>query len=346
MAISTSDFARLEAEAKEQDGKARSEGKTLKDIRSRGFMNAGVSLGFNGLSARDKDTGSWKGFDIDIARAIASGVLGDCNLVNYVPLQSRQRFSALKNGMIDLGSYNSSITFSREVLNEIKFVHPILFDNEVLLTRIDNLQTRTHKPTLASVRKNRIAAIQGSTTRPNLIQYLEKTGLNFEIALYKSPSEARNAYENSECDLYCLDFYLLAAERALLQDPAHHIFLEDIVAREAMSPAVSNRDNHWETVVAWILKGLITAEELDITSKNINTIRRDRGAPRDRFLNPPRKICKALNLTENFFQNVISQVGNYGEIFEKNLGSESGLGLARKENRLRSRGGLLYAPPM
>jgi ABC-type amino acid transport substrate-binding protein len=316
----------------------------LSVIKKRGAINAGVSLGFKGFSIQDEVTNHWKGFDIDIARAVAAGVFGDSRCVNYIPLQSGNRFSALQEGLIDLGVFNSSITFTREVFHDVRFIQPILFDGEALLTRLSNLYEGEKALNSTSVKNKKIAAMYGSTTKENLIRYFSSRNLSFEIILFDSPTEARKAYELGECDLYCLDYYLLSGEKSVLRDSEQHVILNDVVSLEAMSPAVSNKDTQWAMAVSWIIRSLIEAEELGITSRNIQTLNISADSYVEKFLCPDKKICELLGLVENFTQKVISEVGNYSEIFARNLGKNSELKLERRDNKLRSEGGLLYSP--
>lgn len=316
----------------------------IKVIQRRGSLNAGVSLGFRGLSHRNETSGDWQGFDIDIARAVAAGVLGDSRAINYFPLQSGDRFDALNNGLIDIGTYNSSITFSREVAHGVKFVQPILFDGEALLTSRKNLRQAVLEMNCHSLKNRVIAAMRGSTTQENLLRFFKSKNLTCEIVQFDSPAEARQAYEDGRCDVYCLDYYLLAGEKSLLSQPDQHVILNDVVSREAMSPAVSGHDSQWVAAVSWIIRTLIEAEELGISSDNVNTLNVPEESYIRQFLYPKKELCAMLGLPENFTRTVIAQVGNYAQIFDRNLGVNSAMNLQRRENKLRSNGGLLYSP--
>lgn len=311
-------------------------------IRQRDVLNVGVSLGFRGLSFRNAVKNCWEGFDIDLARAVAVAVFGDAGKIHYMPLQSGDRFRALRDGVIDLGSFNSSITFQREAESEVTFVHPMLFDGEVLMTPASNLLEPVEQASYT--RKRRIAAMRGSTTEENLKRYFGNLNLSCEISLFDSPSQARQAYQHGECNIYCLDSYLLAGERAQLTDKEAHIVLQDRISLETMSPAVASNDPQWLKAVTWIMRALIEAENLQVSSKNIHEMSQEATGYLKTFLYPSEQNCKNLGLRPEFIREIIHQVGNYGEIFQRNLGKYSELNQARRDNNLWSQGGMLYSP--
>jgi len=314
----------------------------IERIRQHDVLNVGVSLGFKGLSFRNALLNCWEGFDIDLARAVAVAVLGDVGKIHYMPLQSGDRFRALRDGVIDLGSFNSSITFQRESESEVSFVHPMLFDGEVLMTPASNLLEPVEQAKYT--RERRIAAMRGSTTEENLKRYFGNLNLSCEIRLFDSPTQARQAYQLGECNIYCLDSYLLAGERAQLKDKEAHIILQDRISLEAMSPAVSSHDTQWLKAVTWIMRTLIEAENLQITSKNILEMSQEATGYLRTFLYPSEQHCKNLGLRPDFIRAIIHQIGNYGEIFQRNLGKYSELNQERRDNNLWSQGGMLYSP--
>ncbi|MBW7981942.1 transporter substrate-binding domain-containing protein [Enterobacillus tribolii] len=311
-------------------------------VRQRNVLNVGVSLGFKGLSVRDPIHNRWEGFDIDLARAVAAAVLGDSRKINFIPLQTSDRFTALRDGVIDLGTFNASITFQREADYGITFVHPMLFDGEVLMTPVTNLSEPVCEARMT--RKRRVAALRGSTTQENLRNYFDRLGLDCDIMLFDSPLQARQAYQNGLCDLYCLDYYLLAGERAQLPNKEMHIILHDRISLEAMSPAVCSHDPAWISAVGWVMKSLIEAESLNICSKVVDEVYREADGYTKTFLQPGEGLCRRLGLLPEFTREVISQVGNYGEIFNRNLGDKSALKLERRDNYPWASGGMLYSP--
>jgi polar amino acid transport system substrate-binding protein len=243
-------------------------GMVIQKIRASDVINVGVSLGFVGLSFRKSHNSQWEGFDIDLAKAVAIAVLGNSKKINFISLQSGDRFQALKENIIDLGCFNASITFQREIDYYVSFVHPMLFDGEVLMTNIDNLINSEKKA--KSTKKRFIAAMRGSTTQDNLKRYFGRLELDCEIMLFETPQQARESYQNGICNIYCLDSYLLAGERIQLEDKENHIILEDIISLEAMSPAISSADPLWHSTVSWIMKSLIEAENLGINKNNVH----------------------------------------------------------------------------
>ncbi|WP_240618669.1 transporter substrate-binding domain-containing protein [Pectobacterium punjabense] len=238
----------------------------IKRIQQHNVLNVGVSLGFKGLSQRDAVSNAWEGFDIDLARAVAISVLADSGKIHFVPLQSADRFQALRDGVIDLGTFNSSVTFQREVEFGVSFVHPMLFDGEVLMTSYNNLTQAT--PQAQFTRQRRIAAMRGSTTEENLTRYFAGLNLSCDIILFDSPRQARRAYQQGECDIYCLDSYLLAGEHVQLADKEQHLILDDRISLEVMAPAINSQDPQWHTATRWVMRALIEAENLGLNSHN------------------------------------------------------------------------------
>lgn len=314
----------------------------IQRIKQHDILNVGVSLGFKGLSSRDTAGNSWSGFDIDLARAVAVSVLGDSGKIHFIPLQSANRFQALRDGVIDLGTFNASVTFQREAGFDISFVHPMLFDGEVLMTSRHNL-TDT-QPQARFTRSRRIAAMRGSTTEENLTRYFAALDLPCEIRLFDSPLQARLAYQRGECDIYCLDSYLLAGEHSQLADKEQHLILDDRISLEAMAPAVSSEDPQWHAAVRWVMRALIEAENLGLNSQNIAEKGKHPAGYLQTFLCPDTAMCQNLGLRDSFIRDVIRQVGNYGEIFERHLGSNSTLKQSRRDNRPWALGGMLYSP--
>ncbi len=316
----------------------------IKDIQKRGFLRAGVSLGFHGFSRLNPATGQWQGFDIELARALSAAILGNEKAIEFIPLSSSERFDALQSNRIDIGTYNASITLSREIISQVDFTHPMLYDGEGLLAR--KIEKDEKSPTWGNLlsRNPRIAALKGSTTQQNLVRFFQSRNLNFDTALYRSPKEAREAYDDGECDMFCLDRYLLAGAQTVLKEPFAHEVLPYAISREAMAPFVSNADPQWRTVASWIMRVLIEAESLEIDSNNIDKFDESKNSYEYRFLNPPEFIWKYLGLERHYVKAVIKSVGNYGTIFERTLGNKSGINAPRRENRPWQHGGMLWCP--
>ncbi|PHM48865.1 transporter substrate-binding domain-containing protein [Xenorhabdus miraniensis] len=319
-----------------------SAGAVIQRIKTHDVLNVGVSLGFIGLSFREDHNSDWEGFDIDLAKAVAIAVLGNSERINFIPLQSGDRFQALKENIIDLGCFNASITFQREIIHYVSFVHPMLFDGEILMTHMDNLINAV--PEAKATKKRCIAAMRGSTTQENLERYFGELGLNCEVKLFESPKHAREAYQKGICNIYCLDSYLLSGERIQLEEKEKHILLKDRISLEAMSPTVSSYDPLWHSAVSWVMKSLVEAENLGLNKHNIHEKYNISTGYLNRFLKPSKELCNKLGLQAEFTYKIISEIGNYGEIFERNLGKNSILNQERRKNKPWAEGGMLYSP--
>jgi len=306
-------------------------GDTLSAIRKRGYLRSGVSLGLTGLSEyRD---GYWSGFDIDVAKAVATLILDDASPIEFVPLASERRFEALKSKDIDIGTFNSSINIGRIAKYGVHFVHPILFDGELIMQRKgESASTVT------------VAALQGSTTEENLNRYFTENRINAIIKNHKTFDEARDAYETGMCNAYCLDGYLLAGERLKLSVPSEHIIKPERISLEAMSPAVRAEDISLWRIASLATSILIEAENLSIDQENLHE---HVSSPRlyvHSFLNPSADFCKGLNISKGAVKSLLTAVGNYADVFERNLGAKSALQQPRRENQLRKNGGILFSP--
>jgi len=285
--------------------------------------------------------GNCRGFDIDCARALSSAIFGNSDHVSFVPLSSGERFSALRDQRIDVGFFNASANVNRETMEQVTFVHPVLYDGETFMHR-------TGDPLVAddiSLWSDEIgiAVLQGSTTAENLEAYFRAHSARPRVHLYRSPQEARQAYLNNECQVYCLDKYLLYGERSLFATPGRHRIRQERISFEYMSPVTAYQDHRWSTSVALVMKALIAAEEvmseamaLGIRSTNdIRSVRLFRFRP---------EVEQKFGLRRDFVERVVHAVGTYADLFERNIGSKSDLKAPRAENIPRSRGGLLSSP--
>lgn len=318
----------------------------LEKIRRRGSIRVGASLGFYGLSSYDEDSDKWIGFDIDIARAIAVAVLGDADAVEFVPLASSDRFEALDKGHIDLGSYNSSITYNREAEHNATFIHPILYDGEVFATRRENLSRKKGADSsIQDAKRVSIGMMAGSTTADNVSQYCGKKNVQYVPRSYGTPQEALTGYISGEVDIYCLDSYLLAGELSRNGEIEDHVFLNDQVSLEAMSPVARSSDWEFAKAIRWALFAIIEADNLGLTQGSAPFTDESALTPYVRkFLRPTTLSVKNLGLRPNFTSSIIEKVGSYSDIFERNLGMRSALKQQRKSNHPRTRGGMLYSP--
>lgn len=307
---------------------------TLEDVRAKGKLICGVSEGLPGFSERSK-SGAWRGFDVDFCKAVAAAALGRDAKVDYVPLSAEARFDALKSGRIDLLSRNSTWTMSRDLGLGIEFAGISYFDGQGFL--VPALFGATSPLQLDGAR---ICVVSGTTSEENASAFFQNKKLKATFARFAKRAEARSAYSAQKCDVLTGDRSALAAERSLLKNPQDHSILRDVISKEPLGPATREDDRKWIGLVRWTLFALINAEELGLTSASIATSGRQQalamGAP----------AAKALGLADDWMVSVIGKVGNYAEIFNRNLGQDTSLELSRGINALWNQGGLLYAPPM
>jgi len=307
---------------------------TLDDVRSRDKLICGVSEGLPGFSEKN-GSGVWQGFDVDFCKAVAAAVLGDTAKVEYVPLTADVRFNALTDRRIDLLSRNSTWTMSRELELGIEFVGISYFDGQGFL--VPTLLGATSALQLDGAK---ICVGSGTTSEQNAAEFFQSKKLKVSFLRFTEGSDARAAYASEKCDVFTADRSALAAARSLLPEPQNHVILRDVISKEPLGPATRKDDPKWIGLVRWTLFALINAEELGLDSKSIANGQRQRaielGAP----------ATRSLGLSNDWLVKVIGGVGNYAEIFERNLGENTPLALTRGVNALWTQGGLLYAPPM
>src|SRR5215510_11957706 len=307
---------------------------TLDDVRSRGKLICGVSEGLPGFSEKD-GSGVWHGFDVDFCKAVAAAVLGDTGKVEYVPLSATIRFDALTDRRIDLLSRNSTWTMSRDLELGIEFAGVSYFDGQGFL-----VPTLFGATSALQLNGARICVASGTTSEQNAAEFFQNKNLKVSFLRFDKWADARAAYALEKCDVFTGDRSALAAERSLLPTPQDHVILRDVISKEPLGPATRKDDPKWTGLVRWTLFALINAEELGLSSRSVVTTHRQLAME----LAAP--ATRALGLSGDWLINVIAGVGNYGEIFERNLGQDTPLELSRGMNALWKEGGLLYAPPM
>lgn len=319
---------------------------TLEDVQARGTLNCGVTTGLAGFAAPD-DAGVWTGLDVDMCRAVAAAVLGDSEAVKYVPTTAKERFTALQSGEVDLLARNTTWTFSRDVQLGFEFVGINYYDGQGFMVRKDLGVSSALELNGASV-----CVQTGTTTELNMADYFRANNMELNSVVFEKNEEARQAYDEGRCDAYTTDASGLAAERSVLADPSAHIILPEIISKEPLGPLVRHGDNQWGDIVRWTLNSMIIAEEFGVTSENVEEMKSSDNPEVQRLLGVEvveegqSRMGSMLGLSDEWAYNIISQVGNYGESFEANVGVKTPLGLARGLNQLWSKGGLMYAPPM
>lgn len=314
---------------------------TVEAIKSRGYVQCGASTGVAGFSLPD-DQGKWTGFDVDFCRAVAAAVTGDAEAVRFTPLTSQQRLLALQSGEIDLLSRTTTWTLQRDAGSGLDFAAPTFFDGQGFLVRRELGAAR-----LADLDGGTICLSAGTTLERNVADWFRSNQLEFEPVVFSNTTEARDAYFNGRCDAYTSDSAALAAARATMaSDPNAHVILPDIISREPLTPAVREDDPAWFDIVRWTVYALIEAENLGVASDNVEAMLESDNPDVQRLLGVTPGNGAALGLPETWALEMIRQVGNYAEIFDRNVGPDTPLGLDRGLNALWREGGLMYPMPL
>jgi general L-amino acid transport system substrate-binding protein len=314
---------------------------TLDDVRARGHLQCGINTGLAGFAFTD-DQGNWRGFDVALCKGVAAAVFGDASKVKYTNLTGKTRFEALKAGEIDILSRNTTWTYSRDVDLKLTFLGVSFYDGQGFMVPASLGVSSATELDGASV------CIQtGTTTELNLADYFRRNDMKYEPVPIESNEEARQNYLSGRCDVYTTDRSGLAATRAALDNPDDHVVLPEIVSKEPLGPLVRHGDDEWGDVVRWVLDVLIIAEEKGISSDNVAEMagQMSKDAEINRMLGTEGEYGAMLGLSADWVVNVISSVGNYGQVFERYLGVKTDIGLERGVNALWTDGGLLYAPP-
>ena len=311
----------------------------LEDVKAKGFIQCGVNTGLTGFSAPN-DKGKWEGFDVDFCRAMSAAVFGDADKVKYTPLTSKERFTALQSGEIDVLSRNTTWTFTRDVNLGLEFIGSNYYDGQGFMVRKDLGVKSARELDGASV------CIQtGTTTELNLADYFRTHKMEFNSVVFEKADEIRAAYDAGRCDVYTTDRSGLAAQRSLLKAPEDHLVLPEVVSKEPLGPVVRHGQSEWGDVARWTLYTLIVAEELGITSANVDSMKSSKNPEVLRLLGIEGEMGKQLGISADWAYNIVKQVGNYSEVYERHVGVNTPLKLERGINALWTQGGLMYAPP-
>ena len=313
---------------------------TLDDVKARDKLQCGVNTGLVGFASPDAN-GEWQGFDVAVCRAIAAAVLGDSSKVEFISTTGKTRFTALASGEIDVLARNTTWTFSRDVDLKFEFTGVNYYDGQGFMVPKDLGVSSAKELDGATV------CIQtGTTTELNLADFFRANNISYEPVPIETDSEAQQQYLAGACDTYTTDASGLAATRATFDDPSAHVVLPEIVSKEPLGPLVRHGDNEWGDIVRWTLNALIAAEELGVTSANVSELGGDPSTPEiNRLLGTEGTLGEMLGLDAEWAKRAIMVSGNYGEIFAKNIGVDTPVGLARGLNGQWTEGGLLYAPP-
>lgn len=314
-------------------------GETLDAVRKKGFIQVGVNGSLFGFGMPD-EKGEWKGLDVDTARAIAAALFGDASKVKYTPLTAQQRFTALQSGEVDVLCRNATRTLTRETQLGLDFVQVNYYDGQGFMV--------PKKLGIKSARELGGAAVcvlPGTTTESNAADYFRLHKMEWKPVVIESTAEVGKAFFAGRCDVYTSDASQLAGQRASAPNPDDYALLPEIISKEPLAPAVRQGDDAWREIVNFAVLALIEAEELGITSANVDEMLKSADPRVQRFLGVSEGNGKALGLDEKWAYNVVKLVGNYGEVFERNVGAKTSLKLERGLNALWTNGGLMYSPP-
>ena len=317
-------------------------GKTLDAIKQRGQLICGVNPSLPGFSAADSQ-GNWAGLDVDVCKALAATMLNDANKIKWVPLNASQRFAALQSGEIDILSRNTTWTLTRDASLGLFFTGTTYYDGQGFMV------TKKSKITSAKQLKGATVCVQsGTTTEKNLNDYSKSAGLNMKPVVFETQEATNKAYFAGRCQAYTTDASGLASVRNKeAGNPDDHVILPELISKEPLGPSVRRGDDEFFTIAKWVVFALIEAEEYGITQANVDEMVKDSKDPVvQRILGTSEDTGKLLGLDKDWAYRAIKAVGNYGEIFERNVGPKSALKLPRGANNLWSKGGFMYAPPV
>ncbi len=312
---------------------------TLDDIKARGHLIAGVNGSVFGFSIPD-DKGKWKGLDVDTAKAIAAAVFGDANKAKFTALTAVQRLPALQSKEIDVLCRNTTQTLTRETTNGLNFAHVNFYDGQGFLVR-KKLGVKSAKELGGAT----VCVLPGTTTELNAADFFRKHKMQWKPVVIEQTAELSKAFFGGRCDSLTSDASQLAAHRSVAPNPDDYVLLPEIISKEPLAPVVRHGDDQWYDIVNWTVMALIQAEEFGITSKNVDEMLKSQDPQIKRFLGVTPGLGKSLGLDDKWAYNIIKQVGNYGEIFERNVGPNTPLKLDRGQNDLWTNGGLMYAAP-
>lgn len=315
-------------------------GDTLKAVKDKGYIQVGVNGDLFGFGKADQK-GVWKGLDVDTARAVAVAVFGDLkDRLRYTPLTAKTRFTALQSKEIDLLTRNCTQTLGRDTSLGLDFVQVNYYDGQGFMVP-KKLGVKSAKELAGAT----VCVLPGTTTEQNVADFFRSNEMEWKTVTIENTAELSQAFFAGRCDVLTSDASQLAGIRASSPNPKDFLILPEIISKEPLAPAVRHGDNQWKDIVNYSVLAMINAEEFGITSKNVDEMLKSKDPKIQRFLGISQGNGAALGLDENFAYNIIKQVGNYGEVFERNVGVNTSLGIERGLNALWTNGGLMYSPP-
>jgi len=313
---------------------------TLNAVKQRGSLICGVTQGLPGFSSPD-DRGNWTGIDVDFCRALAAAILNDPNKVKFTPLSTKDRFTALQSGEIDVLSRNSTWTLARDTSLGLNFAAINYYDGQGFMVRKALKINSALELSGASV-----CTQTGTTTELNLADYFRANKMKYEVLALATADETIKAYDAGRCDVFTTDVSQLYAEKLKLTNANDHIILPEVISKEPLGPVVRHGDDQWFDIVKWTHFAMVNAEELGVSSKTIDEALKSDKPDIRRLVGTEGNLGEQLGLTKDWVVRIVKAVGNYGEVFERNVGSGSKLGIARGLNNLWTKGGIQYAPPI
>jgi general L-amino acid transport system substrate-binding protein len=313
---------------------------TLDTVKTRGVLNCGSNPGLAGFGQPDAQ-GNWTGFDVDFCRAVAAAIFNDPTKVKFVALTAKDRFTGLQSGEVDLLSRNTTWTLSRDTALGLNFTSVWYYDGQGFIVR------KALKVNSALELSDAAVCVgQGTTTELNLADYFRANKMKLKTVTFMTNDETVKAYEAGRCDAFTTDASGLYAERMRFANPNDHVVLPEIISKEPLSPAVRHGDDQWFDIVKWVHYAMLNAEELGVGQKNIDEAMNSATPDVKRLVGTEGNYGEQLGLTKDWAVRIIKHVGNYGEVFERNIGQGSPLKIARGLNALWTKGGLQYAPPV
>ncbi|SHN14969.1 amino acid ABC transporter substrate-binding protein [Roseibium suaedae] len=313
---------------------------TLDDVKAKGFIQCGVSQGLPGFSNPDAQ-GNWTGLDVDLCRAVSAAVFGTPDNVKYSPLSAKERFTALQSGEIDILSRNTTWTLSRDTSLGLNFAGVNYYDGQGFMVRKDLGVASALELSGASV-----CTQTGTTTELNIADYFRSNNMPYEVVAFEKLEEVVKAYDAGRCDVFSNDASGLYATRLTLTNPGDHIVLPEIISKEPLGPVVRHGDDQWFDVVKWTHNAMLNAEELGVTSANVEEMKSSDNPEVKRLLGVEGAFGEMLGLPNDWVVAIVKNVGNYGESFDRNVGPNTPLAISRGLNALWKDGGIQYAAPI
>ncbi|MCK6453389.1 MAG: amino acid ABC transporter substrate-binding protein [Alphaproteobacteria bacterium] len=313
---------------------------TLENVKKRGQLVCGVSQGNPGFSNPDAQ-GNWTGLDVALCRAVSAAIFADAKRIKFVPLSAKDRFTALQSGEVDLLSRTTTWTMSRDTQLGFDFVAVNFYDGQGFM-----VPKKSGVKSALELKGATVCTATGTTTELNLADYFRANKMEYKVVAFEKTDEVNAAYDSGRCDAYTTDRSSLASQRTKLKVPGDHVILPEVISKEPLGPVVRHGDANWGDIVRWSYFAMVNAEELGVTSKNVDEMKKSSNPEIKRMLGLEGDFGKMIGLDNAWAYNIIKQVGNYDEAYEASVGPKTPVGLPRGVNALWTKGGVQYAPPI